>query len=66
MSYGEEWCSCRVGEVQAMQEQVTIKVCEDLEKQNEASPIELERQNAASRAELVRQNAELSAYFEKK
>ncbi|XP_042059662.1 uncharacterized protein LOC121804199 [Salvia splendens] len=47
-------------------EQVTIEVCEDLEKQNEALLTESERQNAAPRAKLVRQNAELSAYFEKK
>ncbi|KAG6403419.1 hypothetical protein SASPL_135640 [Salvia splendens] len=64
-------------QVQAMREQVTIEVREELEKQNEASRAELvkqsgaslaelERQNAASLAELVRQNAELRMDFEKK
>ena len=44
-------------ELQAMREQITIEVREEMEQQNEASRAELERQNAALIAKLERQNA---------
>ena len=64
-------------QVQAMREQVTIEVredmekkyeasVEDLEKKHEALVADIERKNAAKHAELVRQNEEMRSDFERK